>query len=186
MKQHEKQEILDFLLKSGYQIGSTDADHTFANKVVQQAEVGVTIHWLSTASVYMTLEVTEGNLHFDTNWTTFNSTDSFMKALAGHAQTLAQEFVNHSTNLELTVLTALGGKLSDRYLLDKIDSLQKLLRANSATSADASVEKGDIRTQCVELINQGKPIDAIRVYRDKTGCGLRQAHDYVMALKRLG
>ena len=59
-----------------------------------------------------------------------------------------------------------------------------LFPADVARKADAasSATEGDI----LSMLEQGRKIDAIRMYREQTGAGLREAKDAVEALERGG
>lgn len=40
----------------------------------------------------------------------------------------------------------------------------------------------DVNPQIVELLKAGQKIGAIKLYREQTGCGLKEAKDYVESL----
>lgn len=55
-----------------------------------------------------------------------------------------------------------------------------VLRAEEA--AEHTVDEKAIVAECLALKNSGKSIDAVKLYRNKMGCGLREAHYAVQAL----
>jgi ribosomal protein L7/L12 len=42
----------------------------------------------------------------------------------------------------------------------------------------------ELRQELWNLIHTGHPISAIKLLRDRTGLGLKQAHDYVEAMRQ--
>jgi|GEM_PF-801962 ribosomal protein L7/L12 len=52
--------------------------------------------------------------------------------------------------------------------------------SRSPTEDAAPTNPGD--SQLLELLRAGKKIHAIKIYRDKAGCGLKDAKDYVESL----
>ena len=54
-----------------------------------------------------------------------------------------------------------------------------------AASAPETVElPEELRQELWKLIHTGNPIMAIKLVRDRTGLGLKEAHDYVEAMRR--
>lgn len=56
----------------------------------------------------------------------------------------------------------------------KLDAILKEMGVN----ADANVP-----SDVMELVRMGQVIEAIKLYRERTGCGLKEAKDYVDSLR---
>ena len=47
----------------------------------------------------------------------------------------------------------------------------------------AQVDSRSLREECLRMKQAGRAVQAVKHYREKVGCGLREAHDVVMALR---
>ncbi|HUT11050.1 MAG TPA: ribosomal protein L7/L12 [Thermoguttaceae bacterium] len=90
---------------------------------------------------------------------------------------------------ELQALVAAGRKIEaiKRYreltgagLAEAKNAVESLMRGASLPSR----EQGDVpfESEIVSLLEQGRKIDAIKLYREKTGVGLKEAKDFIEAL----
>jgi len=50
--------------------------------------------------------------------------------------------------------------------------------------ADAPPQSTDLDPEVVQLINSGKKIHAIKLHRERTGLGLKEAHDAIEAFEK--
>lgn len=94
-----------------------------------------------------------------------------------------------SLDTELRALVAAGHKIDaiKRYreltgagLKEAKDAVEALERGEAMHSRD----QGDVpfETEIVVLLKHGRKIDAIKLYREKTGAGLKEAKDFIEAL----
>ena len=57
--------------------------------------------------------------------------------------------------------------------------------APAPVAADGQVEvPEELKQELWKLIHTGNPIMAIKLVRDRTGVGLKQAHDYIEAMRQ--
>ncbi len=59
-----------------------------------------------------------------------------------------------------------------------------LTASGSPSAAALFAPDSDVRVEVVRLIRAGQKIEAIKVYRDATKCGLKEAKDAVEAVER--
>lgn len=59
--------------------------------------------------------------------------------------------------------------------------LAELLDEEAAEAGIANMST--LKEECVALIRQNKAVEAVKLYRMRVGCGLRDAHDAVTAMK---
>ena len=60
-------------------------------------------------------------------------------------------------------------------LRESIDYVEQLTGEGSASMNNPT----DLDVQVIELCNQGRKLEAIKIYREATNCGLKEAMDYV-------
>jgi ribosomal protein L7/L12 len=59
---------------------------------------------------------------------------------------------------------------------------EELAELYAQESAESGAEAQAVIEECRTLKRAHKPIDAVKLYRNKMGCGLREAHDFVRTL----
>ncbi len=75
--------------------------------------------------------------------------------------------------LVVLIFLRIGNEARLKRLEKKVDAIARHLHIESDAGADAEV---------LELARAGRKIEAIKLYRDKTGVGLKEAKDYVESL----
>lgn len=80
---------------------------------------------------------------------------------------------------------------ADQEILELRRRVEKLERQMMFVLQQQDIEYRDTLNQTaplevVELLRQGRKLQAIKVYREATGVGLKQAKDYVESLERHG
>lgn len=78
-----------------------------------------------------------------------------------------------------------GDTKADEILtrLERIEQkLDWLLEAKGANAAEAAVPESLVEQEVLELMRDGRKIEAIKYYRGKSGAGLKEAKDWVEAL----
>jgi ribosomal protein L7/L12 len=74
---------------------------------------------------------------------------------------------------------ATGASLSEAN--DVVDRIEG--RMNGTQEADRAPDS-DLRSRVIDLLREGRKIEAIKIYRDATGEGLKEAKDAVEAIER--
>jgi len=65
----------------------------------------------------------------------------------------------------------------------RIIELQRELQALMLEEEQAAkIDSRGLRQECLRMKQSGQTVQAVKYYREKVGCGLREAHDVVMAL----
>jgi ribosomal protein L7/L12 len=77
-------------------------------------------------------------------------------------------------------LEATGASL--REAEDAVNRIERGLSGD--LPADPTRPVGDLSSQVVELLRKGRKIEAIKIYRDATGEGLKESKDAVEAIER--
>lgn len=73
-----------------------------------------------------------------------------------------------------------GASLSEAH--DAVDRIERSM--NGTQEADLDREPaGDLRGRVIDLLREGRKIEAIKIYRDATGEGLKEAKDAVEAIE---
>jgi ribosomal protein L7/L12 len=73
-------------------------------------------------------------------------------------------------------------------LLERLRTLEAqvahLYRHLGVDPADVPPQPTDLDPEVVQLINSGKKIHAIKLHRERTGLGLKEAHDAIEAFEK--
>jgi ribosomal protein L7/L12 len=77
-------------------------------------------------------------------------------------------------------LKATGASLSEAD--DAIDRIERGMNGPQETDLDHP-PAGDLRGRVIDLLREGRKIEAIKIYRDATGEGLKEAKDAVEAIE---
>jgi hypothetical protein len=67
-----------------------------------------------------------------------------------------------------------------RARIAQLEQELSILRAEEAE--ELGFDSQAVIEECRALKKAHRPMDAVRLYRNKTGCGLREAHDVIQAM----
>jgi ribosomal protein L7/L12 len=75
---------------------------------------------------------------------------------------------------------ATGASLSEAD--DAVDRIERGINGSQETDLD-DTPVGDLRDRVIDLLRKGRKIEAIKIYRDATGEGLKESKDAVEAIE---
>lgn len=99
--------------------------------------------------------------------------------------------MNEETEIEIRHLLASGNKIAaiKRFReatgvgLAEAKSAVESMEAGASFSAQHRADNPDLNDQIVGLLGRGEKIEAVKLYREQIGCGLKEAKD---AVERIG
>jgi ribosomal protein L7/L12 len=106
-----------------------------------------------------------------------------MAASAATPSALGSTTMDLDTGLLVAILTILvlsmlfRGRTSEPSRLQAVDRKLNLILANLGIDPYEGLDQ-----QIVELVRSGQKIEAIKLYREQTGAGLKESKDYVEGL----